>query len=169
MSFQENKVVLLAADLAGFTRAAAPLDAATLATFVDAWYRGCAATIKKHGGRVVKFMGDACFATFPEQRVLDAVDAASELGTELERLRPSHPLKVDLGVNVHLAVVAEGEFGPDGDARYDVIGNGVNHLFLMGGGAGIRISEPVYRALPNERRGPWRKHQPAATYTLSER
>jgi hypothetical protein len=29
------------------------------------------------------------------------------------------------------------------------VGSGVNHLFRMGGGTGIHISEPVYRQLPN--------------------
>jgi hypothetical protein len=38
----------------------------------------------------------------------------------------------------------------------------------MGGGAGIRISEPIYRKLPNERRGPWQKSKPPATYALSK-
>jgi hypothetical protein len=68
-----------------------------------------------------------------------------------------------MGANVHLSVVAEGEFGPD--KRYDVMGTGVMHTFRMGSGEGIRISEPVYRKLPNDRRGSWSKHQPPATYT----
>ena len=50
---------------------------------------------------------------------------------------------------------------------HDVIGSGVNHLFLMGGGAGLRISEPIYRQLPNEHRAPWRKQRPPATYTFA--
>jgi class 3 adenylate cyclase len=83
-----------------------------------------------------------------------------------EVFRPSG-LCFGVGANVHLSTVAEGELGADGDRRYDVIGAGVNHLFRMGGGAGIRISEPVYRQLPNERRGAWRKQKPPSTYTLA--
>jgi hypothetical protein len=52
---------------------------------------------------------------------------------------------VELAANLHLAVVADGELGPDDDRRRDVVGNRVNHLFSMGGGPGVRISEPVYR------------------------
>ncbi|MBI3183051.1 MAG: hypothetical protein HYZ28_13015 [Myxococcales bacterium] len=95
------------------------------------------------------------------------MDAAAELQRATSEVRAKHRLKVELGANLHLAVVAEGEFGPDDDRRYDVLGSGVNHLFLMGGGAGIRISEPVYRQLPNERRKGWRKNRPPATYTFS--
>ncbi len=166
---QETKLVLLSADLAGFARACASLDAITIATFLDAWYRRAAPLITSRGGRVVKFMGDAVLAVFPEEAVLAAVDAATALREQLVTYRGEAGWRVDLGANVHLAIVAEGEFGPDDDRRYDVFGSGVNHLFLMGGGPGIRISEPVYRQLPNDVRGAWNKQRPPATYTLDDR
>lgn len=167
MGFRETKLVLFSADLAGFARATAGLDAAATAAFLDSWYRGCASVVRARGGRVVKFMGDSCFAVFPPDACLDAVDAAIGLQGATDEVKSGHGLKLDLGANIHLAVVAEGEFGPDDDRRYDVLGNGVNHLFLMGGGSGIRISEPVYRQLPNERRSAWDKRRPPATYTLA--
>ncbi len=43
---------------------------------------------------------------------------------------------------------------------------GVLHVFRMGAGPAIRVSEPVYRKLPNDERGGWAKHQAPATYTL---
>ena len=46
------------------------------------------------------------------------------------------------------------------------MGRDVNQTFLLGRGAGIRISEPVYRALPNSARSPWSKHKPSAIYHL---
>ena len=111
-------------------------------------------------------MGDACLATFPDDRCVDAVDAAVELARAIEPIRARHGMRVEVGANVHLAVVAEGEFGPDDDRRYDVLGSGVNHLFLMGAGPGVRVSEPVYRQLPNERRGAFSRQRPPATYAL---
>jgi class 3 adenylate cyclase len=112
---------------------------------------------------VVKFMGDGVFAVFPAEAAVAAVDAASALRDAVTALR-GNDWRIDLGANVHIAIVAEGEVGPAD--RYDVFGSGVNHLFRMGGGPGIRISEPVYRQLPNEARGPWNKMKPPATYTL---
>ena len=167
MTFRETKLVLLSAAMAGYARATANLDALAVAVFLDDWYRRCAATIRDRGGRLVKYIGDGCLATFPDDKCVEAVDTATELRRVIDALRSEHPLKVEIGANVHLAVVAEGDFGPDDDRRYDVLGSGVNHLFLMGGGAGIRISEPVYRQLPNDRRGEWNKNRPPATYTLS--
>jgi adenylate cyclase len=165
MSIQESKLVLFATDLAGFSRACAHRDALAIARFLEPWYRASVQTIRARGGRVVKLIGDAVFAVFPEDRAVDAVDAAVEVIAEL-RERPTEGWRIEAGANIHLAVVAEGEYGPDDDRRYDVLGSGVNHLFSMGGGAGIRISEPIYRQLPNERREAWLKHRPPATYAL---
>ena len=168
MTFRETKRVLLAADLAGFARATANLDALASAAFLDDWYRQCAAAVRDHGGRIVKYMGDGCLATYGDDDSVNAIVTAIELQRAIDDVKSRHRLKVEVGVNVHLATVAEGDFGPEDDRRYDVVGSGVNHLFLMGGGAGIRISEPVYRQLPNDRRSEWRRNRPPATYTLSQ-
>lgn len=166
MSFEEKKLVLLAVDLAGYSRAVASLSSLEVAEFLDAWYRQCAERVVEHGGRVVKFIGDACLATFPESGSVAAVECATRIGAAIEPIRLAHRLRIDVGANVHMAIVAEGLFGPDADKRYDVLGSGVNHLFMMGSAAGLRISEPVYRQLPNEKRAPWKKSQPPATYSF---
>lgn len=165
----ETKLCLLAADLAGFARACTHLGATDIARFLDRWYRQAAPLVVARGGRIVKFMGDGLLVVFPEAAVLAAVDAATALRVALAELRAETQWRVDLGANVHLAIVAEGMFGPDDDPRYDVFGSGVNHLFLMGGGPGIRISEPVFRQLPTEAREAWNKHRPPATYTFDDR
>jgi adenylate cyclase len=162
--FRETTRVLLAADLAGFTRAVAALDPVALARFLDAYYARAGDAVARHGGRVVKFMGDACFAVFPEERCAGAVDCAESLASEREPV-PGARLAVAPGVNVHLGVVAEGELGAGADRRYDVVGAEVNHLFRMGSGPGLRISEPVYLRLPDERRAAWHRQEPSAAYT----
>jgi hypothetical protein len=95
MSFHETKLVLIAADMAGYVRATASLEALAVAALLDDWYRRSSQIVRTHGGRVVKYIGDAR-------------------------------------------------------------------------GSGVRISEPVYRKLPNEHRGPWTKNRPPATYSLSK-
>jgi len=165
MSFRETKLVLVSADLAGYRRAVASLGALEVAELLDDWYRRAARVLRGHGGRVVKYMGDACLAVFPEEKCEDAVLAVLELQTDIAQQKPGSGL--DMGANIHLAVVAEGEFGPEGDCRYDVLGSGVNHLFSMGAGAGVRISERVYRRLQSDHRRPWEKNRPPATYSLS--
>jgi class 3 adenylate cyclase len=167
MSFRETKLVLVVADLAGYARAISNLEALGVAALLDDWYRRTSRIVRAHGGRVVKWIGDACLATFPDEKSCDAVDAVLELERALAPFASEHRVKLELGASVHVAVVAEGEFGPEDDPRYDVLGSGVNHLFTMGRGSGIHISEPVYRRLPNERRARWTKNRPPATYSLS--
>lgn len=157
--FVVEKLGLVSIDMAGFARWAVRREAIEVAALFERYYVAIGEIVRAHGGRVVKFMGDGCFAVFPEARCVEAVDAAlaaMRWDTEHTTLR--------MGAGVHLAQVATGELGVGDDRRWDVVGAGVNHLFRMGGGAGLRLSEPVYRKLPNERRARWRKEEPLATY-----
>lgn len=154
-----RKLVLIAADLAGFTRHVARLEALDLAEMLELYYRTVHEIVTRHRGRIVKFMGDGTLAVFEPEDCPDAVRCAMAIAAIDE---PAAGLRA--GVSVHLAQVAEAWLPPE--ARYDVVGMGVNHVFLMGRGRGVRISEPVYRALPSEERGRWVKHRPPATYTL---
>src|SRR5260221_9971150 len=53
MSFRETKLVLVAADLAGYVRATAGLEALALGALLDEWYRRSSRIVRAHGGRVV--------------------------------------------------------------------------------------------------------------------
>ncbi len=165
MAFSERQVVTVVVDLAHFTRAVAGMDSVAIAGVIDRYYTEASSIVNDHGGRVVKYLGDGCLAVFPADRALDAVTAVELLGGRVRAIAAEMDLELDMGANVHACTVAEGQFGVD--KSYDIVGPGVIHAFRMGGGPGIRISEPVYRKLPNDRRGAWAKHQPPATYTLT--
>jgi adenylate cyclase len=166
--FEERRRVLLLADLAGFTRSVASLGSLQIAELVDHFYRIADDVVGAHGGRIVKFVGDGCLAIFDEAHAVDAVTCAHALRERIRTLGPEHGVDLDLGANVHMSTVVEGQFGGGPTAALDVVGAGVIHTFRMGAGPGIRISEPVYRKQPNDTRARWRKHQPPATYTLGE-
>ena len=162
MAFRERQLVTLMVDLARFTNAVAGMDALEVAALIDRFYAAAATTITQHGGRLVKYLGDGCLAVFPNDGAIDAVDCVETLSLLVDELGSALDSEVELGANVHLCTVVEGEFGVEG--VYDVVGAGVIHTFRMGSGPGVRISEPVYRKLPSARRGSWSKHQPPATY-----
>jgi len=159
---RERQLAIVLIDLARFTQSVAGLDLQEIAALVDGFYRIAEQVISQHRGRVVKFVGDGCLAVFEPDDVLGAVDAVAAVRGAVRRLGADHNLDMDVGANVHLSTIAEGEFGLRG--AYEVVGTGVIHAYRMGGGAGTRISEPVYRRLPSDRRARWRKHQPPATY-----
>jgi class 3 adenylate cyclase len=163
VDFPERQLVTVVVDLANFTHSVRGMDAPAIASLIDRFYRTVHAEVAEHGGRVVKLLGDGCLIVFPADRALDAVDFVDELRGQVEGMTTPSGNRLGLGVNLHLSTVAEGEFGPD--RRYDIVGAGVIHTFRMGGGEGIRISEPVYRKLPSDRRSGWTKRQPPATYT----
>jgi class 3 adenylate cyclase len=159
----ERKRVLLVVDMAGTSRATARMDAGEMAQLINTFFAACNEAIVGHGGRIATFLGDGCLATFDEGAGQSAVDAALELQDGLTALREAFGVDVELGANIHQSVVAEANFAPDD--RYNVMGTGVIHAFRMGGGPGIRLSEPVYRQLSNDVRGAWSKHKPPAVYT----
>ncbi len=164
LAMVEVRRTLVALDLTGFTKAAARASALELASFLDRYYAACSDAVARARGRVVKFMGDGCFAIFDEETAATAVQSVLELGADRGAL--DNPWGMRFGANVHIGVVAEGEIGRGADRRFDVVGGQVNVLFRMGAGPGLRLSEPAYRALPNELRGPFAKHKPPAVYSL---
>jgi class 3 adenylate cyclase len=163
----ETTLVMMLADLAGFTRVVSGFDAIEIARIVDDFYTLAAEQVRARDGRVVKYSGDNCLATFDARAGSGSVQCATAIRDDVQVLGDRHGVELDAGINIHRATVVAGHFGPESDAQYDLIGAGVIHLFRMGSGAGIRISEPVYRQLPNDERPPWHKHQPPATYTLA--
>jgi adenylate cyclase len=151
-------------DLAGFSRAVGSLSTVELAELVHRFYVAAAALVESRGGRVVKFVGDGCLAVFPEDAAPVAVACAGDFAGIARDLGGDFGVALGVGANVHLATVVEGSFGAGASCGFDVMGAGVLHAFRMGAGEGVRISEPVYRRLPNDQRRGWRKHQPPATY-----
>jgi class 3 adenylate cyclase len=164
--FREERAVLVLADLAGFTRVFTRLSALETAELVHRFYVLCGEHVARHGGRVVKFAGDNCLAMFADGAGADAVAYAMELREAVVALAAASGVEFDLGSNIHRASVVTGRFGAGASEFDDVIGSGVVHTYRMGAGAGLRISEPVYRQLPNEQRHAWHKRQPPATYTF---
>ena len=163
--FEERRLVIVLVDLAGFTRAVAQLSVLEIAGIIDSFYGLCGDRVPEYGGHIVKFVGDGCLAVFEPGDAADAVACVTRLRDDVRSMSAASELAVEMGANVHLATVVIGTFGTAVSTE-DVIGLGVIHAHRMGGGEGIRISEPVYRKLPNDRRTPWRKHQPPAVYTL---
>ncbi|MEZ5410169.1 MAG: adenylate/guanylate cyclase domain-containing protein [Acidimicrobiales bacterium] len=158
----ERDRVLIIADLANFTGSVAQLDDLAVAGLLDQWLTEASHEVTANGGDVVKYLGDGVLADFDADAGPDAVNCAGRLRELARGIGSAHGIDLDCGVSVHRAPVVECRFGPQG--WRDLSGRGVLHCFRMGRGPGIRISEPVYRQLPNGDRHGWSKHRPPATY-----
>jgi hypothetical protein len=95
------------ADLSGYTSTALTLDLDELATLVGAFEARAAEVVAEHGGRVVKFVGDAALfvSTSPE--------ALAEMATALVQTDAGTTLPARVGLTYGTVVARDGDFfGP---------------------------------------------------------
>ena len=164
--FPSSSRVIFVADLAGFAISFRTHSDAEMAALLDRFYAVAERVITGHEGRIVKFMGDAVLAVFADDHAPRAVAAAVTLEASVPELSREMAIPLQVGVNIHHGAVIEAELGHGTMRRWDVVGRVVNQTFLLGSGAGIRVSEPVYRKLPSADRTPWTKNRPPVVYSL---
>lgn len=132
---------ILYADVAGYSRLTGDDEDATHRTLSD-YLDLISSIIKKHRGQVMHYAGDAVLAQF--NAVLDALSAAVEVQTELERrngfLPESRRVRFRIGVNLGDVI----------EDRGDIYGDGVNvaaRLEALAEPGGICISDSVRAAV----------------------
>jgi class 3 adenylate cyclase len=133
------------------------------ARFFQRFYALASSCIEAAGGKIVKVMGDAGLAVFPEEAVREGILALRDLAQASRRLARDHGFDAYLNVNVHLGPVVCGPFGPAGSARFDVIGKTVNIAARLGR-RGITLSPQAFRCLDPQTRKLFQKNMPPITY-----
>jgi adenylate cyclase len=118
MELTIGSMAVLFSDLTGSTALYEQLGDARAFALIEQHFRIAAQAIARHGGAVLKTMGDAVMATFP--RAGDAFSAALEMVRETEKLHGHHGLRLKVGVHEGpcLAVRA--------NQRLDLFGTTVN-------------------------------------------
>lgn len=140
MPLSHRLVALWFADIAGYSTRASEDERGAL-QLVEILQTLARETVRRHDGRIVKFLGDAVLAEFPSTEL--AVRAASML-SEQYRLRSAATGHAhDLRVGVHLGDVAVASDG-------DLYGDGVNAAARVQEAADpgqVIVSEDVWRQL----------------------
>lgn len=136
---------ILAADVVGYSRLMGIEEAQTLERIQSLYRELVEPLVNRHGGRVVKLMGDGMLAEFPS--AVEAVNCADQIQVSLASREagrnPDDQLKLRIGINV-------GDIIVDGD---DIFGDGVNVAARLEGLAatgGICLSESVRNAIGNK-------------------
>lgn len=137
-----------------------------IAETLDAVYALVARDVEAAGGNVVKFIGDAALVVFPEKAVDAGVRALLELKPSLDRFMSDRNWDCRLHVRIHFGEVIAGQFGPEGDKRFDVVGRNVNAAAMLKPN-GITLSADAFRKLSPALRKRFKEHATAPTYTLS--
>jgi adenylate cyclase len=133
-------VALWFADIAGYSARAAEDEKSAL-RLIEILQSLSGETVRRHKGRLVKFLGDAVLAEFASAEL--AVRAAIALSTGYREKSAVTGTSYDLRIGVHLADVA---VGPDGD----LYGDGVNaaaRIQEVAEPGQVLLSQDVWRQL----------------------
>jgi class 3 adenylate cyclase len=150
-------------DLTRYQFQSQQVEDAELADTINGFYSMVASAVDAAGGRTVKFIGDAALIVFPESAIDRGVQAMLELKPAVDRSMAAQAWECRLRAKIHFGEVIAGEFGPPGNARYDVIGRAVNTAAVLET-VGVTLSAEAFRKLSPEMRQRFKKHTPPITY-----
>lgn len=124
---------ILISDMRNFTHMSCRLPRDELIGILNEFFDAVAEPIEKHGGEILKFVGDGLLAVFPMdranacQRLISAVregyGAASRLTSTPDRIR--------FGTAIHVGEVMYGNIGSKKRLDFTVIGSAVNQAFRL--------------------------------------
>lgn len=135
MEGERRLVSVLFADVSGSTAMGSKLDPEEVTAIMNECFELLSARIKKHGGTIDKYIGDAIMAVFgapishendPERAVRAAIEMQQALQRFSQRLvrRYGLPLRMRIGINT--GYVVAGAVGSSAKMDYTVMGDTVN-------------------------------------------
>lgn len=149
---QSVEAVLFYTDLRGFTALADAMPGKELIALLDECFECMVAPVVRHGGEVLKFMGDgllAAFAVRPTNRAevcAAALDAATEALALIEtvnaRRRTAGLQTAELDLSLHIGTVQYGNVGTAQRLDFTVIGPAVNEASRI-----EKLCEPLGHSL----------------------
>ena len=151
----KREVVILFADIRGFTPLAETLSPEATLHLVNRHFARMIEVIQTHRGIIVDFLGDAILAFFdpldgPMEPVAQrAISCALNLQQvmEAENLAESEYPALHMGIGVHAGEVVVGNIGSESRAKYGIIGSAVNLTHRIQGqaqGGEVVVSEMVF-------------------------
>ena len=152
---ERRQVTILFADIAGFTKLSAALDAEELHGLVSRFFEAADGVIERYGGAVDKHIGDAVMALFGAPVAhgddpLRAVRAAFDIHEAMGALSQDTGRDLQVHVGIASGEVVAGGLGREARAEYTVLGESVNlasRLDSMSGAGETLISDAVHRAV----------------------
>ena len=166
---EKRDVAILFSDIRSFTSISERNKPETIVAFLNRYFTVMCTVIKKYGGTVDKFIGDAIMALFGapvsyEDNARRAVAAAYEMREALETvaledLIMPEGMKFNIGIGIHYGDVIVGSIGSSDKTDYSVIGDNVNLASRMEGltktyGSMILVTDAVkndiYKTSNNE-------------------
>ena len=125
------RAVIWFSDLRGFTSISARLAPRAIIDVLNELFECQVPAIEKHGGEVLKFIGDGLLAIFPfdddvDKRAADAIAAASDAFAALDARNAASTDPIRFGLALHVGEVAYGNIGGASRLDFTAIGPAVN-------------------------------------------
>ena len=147
MGGEKRKVTMLMADLRGFTSLSERMDPKWVVSILNRYLSGMVTIIKKYGGTIDEFIGDAVFVLFgapawheddAQRAAACAVEMQLAMATINEKNRLTDLPDVEMGIGLHTGQVIVGNIGSTERLKYGVVGSHVNltsriQSFTVGG------------------------------------
>lgn len=155
---ETRAVAILFSDIRSFTNISEKNKPDVLVAFLNRYFSMMVDIIKKHGGTIDKFIGDAIMAEFGtpvsyEDNCRRAVAAAFEMramlpNVEIGDLVLPDGMEFNIGIGIHYGDVIVGSIGSKDKTDYSVIGDSVNLASRLEGltktyGTQILVSDSV--------------------------
>jgi PAS domain S-box-containing protein len=154
---EKRKVTMLMADLRGFTSLSERLDPREVVALLNRYLSSMVAIIKKCGGTIDQYIGDAIFVLFGapmwnEDDAQRAVACAVEMQLAMAQINEDNAREglpeIEMGIGLHTGQVVAGNIGAPERMQYGVIGSHVNltqRIQACTSGGQILISETTRR------------------------
>ena len=132
---RQVELAVLFSDLRNFTGCSEKAAPSAVTEMLNLYFSKWTEVVRRHGGVVDKFIGDAVMVLFGLKGEAGACDAASECGREMlalwpalreELVRKSLPVPDGLGIGLHYGSVLLGDIGSEERRNFTVIGDTVN-------------------------------------------
>ena len=138
---EKRNVVILMCDMRNFTSISEVNKPEDIVNLLNTYFDHMVSVVRKYGGTVDKFIGDAIMALFGApvsyaDNAKRAVMAAIEMCGQLDKIPCSHinfpeGMKLDMGIGIHYGEVIVGQIGSEDKMNYTVIGDTVNIAYRM--------------------------------------
>ena len=157
----ETALLIVFADLTRFMVNSRGTPAGALAELLDGYYRHAEDLVSTAGGRLVKVMGDAFLAVWPEERAGAGAAALPALKRDIDAWWAARGWDSRVVVKAHFGRAVAGPFGRD--EHFDVIGNEVNVAAILPART-VSLSAEAFRCLENGERRAYKKHTAPVVY-----
>jgi adenylate cyclase len=152
-------------DFTMFDKESQRVEDTEIAATLDAHYHRVTEAIQSAGGRVIKFIGDATLLVFPEKSVDAGVRTILDLIASENAEMEKKGWECRLQAKAHFGGVVAGEFGANGDRRFDIFGKAVNATARLKPTGTFTLSAEAHGKLSPDLRRKFAKQAAPVTYS----